>query len=131
VDATRKQIIVYRGTGDPQDLWVGFSEDVLFHEAVLVMDALANLADERDLWVYVVSETHSSLLVWSQQNASVWEPVNGLRALSELPGFWDVIRSAPLCVALDPPLTAPLLLGSAGVPDEIDARFEGAAPDGR
>lgn len=118
-DGFSKQVLVYAGTGDPEDLWVGFTDDVTFNEAVHVMNALAHLADERGLWVYVVNEWHTGLLVWSQKNADVWEPGFGLQALNELPGFWTIVRTAPIDGVVEFELVAPLLLGIDGVADDV------------
>ena len=119
IDGYSKQVLVYQGTGDVEDLWVGFSDDVTFNEAVHAMNALAQLADDRRLWVYVVNEWHTGVLVWSQHNASVWEPGFGLQALNALPGFWTIMRTAPVESVADYELTAPLLLGVEGVADDL------------
>lgn len=120
LDGYSKQVLVYEGTGDPEDLWVGFTDDVTFNEAVHVMNALAHLADARGLWVYVVNEWHTGLFVWSpQHNTSVWEPGFGLQALDALPGFWTIVRTAPVEAVADFELVAPLLLGVEGVADDL------------
>lgn len=112
-----KQVLVYRGTGDADDLWIGFSDDVTFNEAVRVLDALADLAEERGLWVYVVDELHTRMLLWSRSAEPTWESASGLQAVQALAGFWRIVRTAPVEKVAESDLTAPLLLGASGVPD--------------
>ena len=129
-DACSRQVLVYRGTGDAQDLWVGFSDDVTFNEAIRVMDALEDLAEERGLWVYVVNDWHTDVLVWSCGPEPMWQPAHGLQPVRALPGFWQIVRTASVEEAAESDLTAPLLLGPDGVPDvkafEGDFRISGS-----
>lgn len=120
-DGYSKQVLVYRGTGDDEDLWIGFADDVTFNEALRVLNALADLADQRNLGVYVVDDWHTGLLVWSRDDSGpVWEPAEGLAALRSVGGFWRIVRTAPVEQVAAGDLTAPLLLGAAGIPDGID-----------